>query len=240
MKQRIKIMKNRQQPTDEEIQGYMNFERLLESRRVAVKRTSILTVAKWSAALLVIATLCLLYVSENSTSITSSQVDQPHEALPKTEALPITDSATTKSGLPQQEGRSLRSDQAEKVKKLPPAEQPSTPPITEERAADNEYSQAEPLEGYDALYHYFSKNLVYPTEALKDSIQGIQTVSFVINEMGKPEQLQIQKSLGDAFEREARRLIQNMPEWKPATMNGKPVPSRISVPLTFQIRSIEK
>ena len=57
MKQRIKIMKNRQQPTDEEIQGYMNFERLLESRRVAVKRTSILTVAKWSAALLVIATL---------------------------------------------------------------------------------------------------------------------------------------------------------------------------------------
>ena len=98
--------------------------------------------------------------------------------------------------------------------------------------------QAEPADGYSALYAYFNSNLVYPSEALKDSIQGVETVSFVINTDGKPEKITIRQSLGEPFEKEARRLIENMPLWKPATLNGKAVPSQMSVPLTFQIQKV--
>ena len=36
MKQKIKIMNHKQQPSDEEIQGYMNFDRVLENTKIAL------------------------------------------------------------------------------------------------------------------------------------------------------------------------------------------------------------
>jgi TonB family protein len=98
------------------------------------------------------------------------------------------------------------------------------------------YRQAEPVDGYASLYEYFSSSLVYPVDAPSDSIQGVLTVTFTINAEGKPESISIHNSLGKAFEREAIRLIQEMPEWKPAQLNNKPVPSKMSLPLTFQIK----
>ncbi len=102
-----------------------------------------------------------------------------------------------------------------------------------------EYQEAEPILGYAHLYEYLNQELKYPEEALADSIQGILTVSFIINKEGKPENISIQNSLGEAFEREALLLINNMPAWKPATRNNIPTPSKISVPLTFQIKKVK-
>jgi TonB family protein len=102
------------------------------------------------------------------------------------------------------------------------------------------YTEAEPLSGYPDLYAYFQKELKYPVEALKDSIEGIVSVSFVINRNGKPEQIKILHSLGAAFDSEAIRVISAMPEWKPASLNGKPMPARISMPLTFQVEQNQK
>ena len=86
---------------------------------------------------------------------------------------------------------------------------------------------------------FLMHNLEYPSDGLNDSIQGVQTISFVINTAGKPEQIQVVNSLGEPFDRESRRLIENMPAWKPATLNGKPVESKISIPITFQIQKIK-
>jgi TonB family protein len=110
----------------------------------------------------------------------------------------------------------------------------------EKSAPEDLYVQAEPIEGYTKLYDYFAENLIYPAEALSDSIQGVQTISFIVSANGKPENITISNSLGLPFETEARRLIGNMPLWKPATLNGKPVPSKVAVPLTFQIKKISK
>ncbi len=102
------------------------------------------------------------------------------------------------------------------------------------------YKQAEPINGFSHLYNYFNSELVYPSEALKDSIQGVIVVSFTINEDGIPEDLKFSNSLGRPFEEEATRLINNMPPWKPATLDNKPIISRLSLPLTFQIVTIKK
>jgi protein TonB len=80
--------------------------------------------------------------------------------------------------------------------------------------------------------------LQYPEEGLKDSIQGVVTVSFIINEIGSPEKIQIENSLGEAFDRETIKMIEQMPRWNPATVNGKPIASRLAIPLTFQIKKI--
>ena len=60
-------------------------------------------------------------------------------------------------------------------------------------------------------------------------------IDFVINVSGKPEQIQVQQSLEKACDTEAIRVIENMQPWLPASLNGKPVPARVSVPLTFQL-----
>jgi protein TonB len=104
---------------------------------------------------------------------------------------------------------------------------------------DEVYVQAEPQTGYATLYDYFAANLKYPSDALADSIQGVQTISFIINTNGTPEKIMITNSLGDSFDKEARRLIETMPAWNPATLNGRPVASKVSLPLTFQIQKIK-
>lgn len=102
------------------------------------------------------------------------------------------------------------------------------------------YSPAEPLEGYPALYDYFNRELRYPEEAIKDSIQGVTSLSFVINTEGRVEHVNVEHSLGGAFDLEAVRLIEHMPPWKPAVLNGTPVSSKVSVPVTFQVKTIRR
>jgi TonB family protein len=99
----------------------------------------------------------------------------------------------------------------------------------------SQFTEAAPVEGYAALYSYFDKELKYPG-VLKDSIEGIVTVSFAINEKGKPDRIKIENSLGSAFDAECKRVIENMPLWTPATINGKPISVRLSIPLTFKIK----
>ncbi len=97
------------------------------------------------------------------------------------------------------------------------------------------YTKAEPVNGYDSLYNYFNAELIYPQVILKDSIEGVLTVIFTINKEGKPQNFQFPNSLGKPFEAEAIRLLERMPQWKAATVNGIPVSSKMSLPLTFRI-----
>jgi TonB family protein len=99
---------------------------------------------------------------------------------------------------------------------------------------------AVPTDGYPALYDYFAKELRYPQQSIKDSIQGVIFVSFVINPRGTPEHIETDHLLGEAFEREAIRLIEHMPAWKPALLDGSPVSSKISVPITFTVKTLRQ
>ncbi|MEM9859384.1 MAG: energy transducer TonB [Bacteroidota bacterium] len=97
------------------------------------------------------------------------------------------------------------------------------------------YKDAVPKEGIPNLYEYFETNLKYPESGLLDSIQGDVIVRFTIMKSGEINTIFIEKSLGDLFDEEAVRLIRNMPPWEPASVNGSPVNSRVSVPLHFRI-----
>ena len=95
------------------------------------------------------------------------------------------------------------------------------------------FVNAEPVGGATHLYQYFNDNLKYP--AVKDSLEGEVMVKFTISVTGVIKQILIEKSLGDEFDREAIRLLENMPAWSPAKLNGKAVDSQVSVPIYFKI-----
>jgi protein TonB len=238
MKQKIKIMEQRPQLSDEEIRSYMDFDRLMADKKLVANKPKF-HYLKWIApAIAVTGVITWLILNHSDESPKQSHVvtaDQAETNIVKPDDLSPASSERSivppVSGEPKPtEGTATKSSHAE-----PKEEVQESPEGTQ---GEDTYVQAEPIKGYSSLYAYFNSNLVYPAEALKDSIQGVETVSFVINTEGRPEKITIKQSLGEPFEKEARRLIENMPLWNPATLNGKPVPSQMSVPLTFRIQKV--
>lgn len=237
MKIKVTIMDKRQRLADEDIDRFKNFDALLSKYNTAPINTGKIYGVKLIMSIIIIAGIAfsVLYLTkDNAERITThKQTNEVIKAEEKAGNKVLTDTVTTSlqnqldSEKKPVQKQTLK--QKQDVKKETPI--PSTTPV---------YIQAEPVDGYAHLYDYFNKELIYPVVALKDSIQGVLTVSFTINKDGLPENLQFTNSLGEPFEEEAKRLILNMPAWRPATLNNQPVASRLSLPLTFQIQAIKK
>jgi periplasmic protein TonB len=89
--------------------------------------------------------------------------------------------------------------------------------------------------GNQALLAYISKNLVYPSEALDNNIQGKVILKFVVKPDGSVGRIVILKGVDPLLDQEAVRVISTLPRLKPGKQNGVPVPVWFSVPVTFQL-----
>lgn len=72
----------------------------------------------------------------------------------------------------------------------------------------------EPLIGEKAYRSYLKKNRIRPLDKNGKRVKGRVVVEFRVGAGGRPEDLTIKKSLDDAADREALRLIQEGPGWK--------------------------
>jgi TonB family protein len=89
--------------------------------------------------------------------------------------------------------------------------------------------------GENALNNYLAQNVHYPSMALLQGIQGKVTVSFVINENGEIENIQIVQSVGGNCDEEIIELVRNMPLWKPAVQAGHPIKTKQIIGFTFKL-----
>lgn len=96
--------------------------------------------------------------------------------------------------------------------------------------------RAKPLPTTKIFLQYIDKELEYPTEALKDSIEGYVEVFFKVNEKGETEDFKISKSLGEAFDNEAIRVIKNYRNWKPAVYLGEAQEDFLKLKVTFTLQ----
>jgi len=105
---------------------------------------------------------------------------------------------------------------------------------------DSIYSIAEvPAEypgGKRQLYSFIDSVLIYPKDALKDSIQGKVYIKFVVDRNGKAIMPKIVKSLSPTTDAEALRIISKMPKWTPAKQGGQNVPMYYMLPIPFKIK----
>ena len=235
-KNKIKVMNMRQELTDEEIERFKNFDVLMNryQQTIATKRINWL---KWVVPSVVLISSILYFIVKEETSKTTFKQPIFEPVTP----LPADSFTETQKEIKNSTGESLVGSANEKTIEAKEIKEAPTPtPIEGNQANEQLYIQAEPIDGYAALYEYFSKELIYPTATLPDSVQGVLTVTFIMNRNGKAENIQFSGSLGKPFEEEANRLIENMPPWKAATLNGRPVPSKMSLPLTFQIQQLKQ
>lgn len=81
------------------------------------------------------------------------------------------------------------------------------------------------------VYEYIK----YPDSAIRNGIRGTVVAEFVVDEKGKVKDVRIVESLDDEIDAQVVKVIGASPKWKPATVAGKPVSVKISVPVEFKL-----
>lgn len=89
--------------------------------------------------------------------------------------------------------------------------------------------------GYDALAAYLRANMQYPKLARKMGIEGTVHVSFLVSKTGAISEVKVLRGIMADCDKEAIRVVEKMPVWKPGKQNGHPVHVRLVMPLKFRL-----
>ena len=93
--------------------------------------------------------------------------------------------------------------------------------------------------GMDAFYDYVEKHAKYPLQALQAGVQGHVFVNFVVERDGSLSDVRSLKGPKAGCSREAVRVVQSAPRFKPGKQRGKPVRVRMVMPVTFTLHEDE-
>lgn len=89
--------------------------------------------------------------------------------------------------------------------------------------------------GYDAMMAFIKQNMNYPPNARRMQIEGTVHVSFVVGKTGAISDVKVLRGIMTECDKEAVRVIQMMPAWKPGKQNGRAVNVRFILPLKFRL-----
>lgn len=89
--------------------------------------------------------------------------------------------------------------------------------------------------GISGLRTYLNQNIRYPAEAQENCVQGRVVVSFVVGKDGHISDVTVLRSVDPSLDKEAVRVIRNMPRWTPGKHGGEPVKVRYNVPVSFRL-----
>jgi len=89
--------------------------------------------------------------------------------------------------------------------------------------------------GMDKLMVWLVKHTKFPQIAKENGIQGRVFVQFVIGKTGKVSDVKIARGVDPYLDKEAKRVVAAMPNWKPGKQRGKPVKVSYIVPINFKL-----
>ena len=86
-------------------------------------------------------------------------------------------------------------------------------------------------------FRYLAQHIRYPEEAVKNGIEGIVYVQFVVDKDGKIVEPKVVQGVCPELDAEALRVVSGMPAWKPGMQRGKPVAVSFVLPVVFHLVS---
>lgn len=90
--------------------------------------------------------------------------------------------------------------------------------------------------GQGALMAWLKDNIKYPVVAAENGIQGKVIVQFVVGKNGSISNVKVLRSVDPSLDKEAVRVVSNMPNWTPGKQNGASVNVRFTLPVTFRLQ----
>lgn len=222
MKRTYRVMTNFPEPSDAEAARWQNFDQLLADYRMERRRLRRWRSGSWVALLLLLAGGGIwTYWSSLTPATPLPQVASlgvsPHESYLPTVLRPVVPVAVPTA--PQD----ITPGKLAKTAAPPPPPAPET------------FVEAVPAGGYPALYDYLARHLQYPEAARQAEVSGTVLMEFTIDTLGQPINLRVVQGIRDDLDQEATRLIRQMPHWTPASVGTKPVATKHTMPLHFQL-----
>jgi TonB family protein len=89
--------------------------------------------------------------------------------------------------------------------------------------------------GQAQLNRFIASNVVYPEAAIKAGIEGKVILSFIVEKDGSISNVKVIRGVHESLDKEALRVINSMPKWKPGTQRGKAIRSLNRIPVNFKL-----
>jgi len=90
--------------------------------------------------------------------------------------------------------------------------------------------------GEAALLKFIMDNVVYPSDALENGIEGTVILQFVVTATGDINRIVVTRKANPLLDAEAERVVSILPKWKPGKQDGNPVAVYFSLPVVFRIK----
>ena len=121
---------------------------------------------------------------------------------------------------------------------IPPPPMPAAPaatPKVEAEIIDFPDVEAGFPGGPAEMQRWINNNVEYPQTSIEMGDQGRVYLSFVVEVDGSVSNIKIERGVTDELDREAKRVIRNMPKWSPGEAGGKKVRTRCRLPISFTL-----
>lgn len=89
--------------------------------------------------------------------------------------------------------------------------------------------------GNAEFFKFIMHNLRYPQECIENNILGKVYVSFVVEKDGSITNVGVERGIHPLLDKEARRLVSQMPNWSPGKIKDQVVRTRMIVPVSFKL-----
>lgn len=90
--------------------------------------------------------------------------------------------------------------------------------------------------GQLALRTFIAQSVKYPVIAQENGIQGKVFVNFVVAKDGSITNAKIFRGVDPSLDKEALRVVNSLPKWKPGKQGGKAVRVSYTVPINFVLQ----
>ncbi len=191
---------------------------------------------------------------ERQVEIKMENLDQPNETVapPPPPPPPPADVVQQQKYIPPVVVDSVKPEEVNQLMTADEAqdEVQNTEVVEVQQTVKEEVQEAEPEEvpfvvveempsfpgGDAALLKYIADHTNYPEVAKENNIQGRVIVRFCVTAKGGVSQVSVLKGVDPELDKEAIRVVQTLPKFKPGKQGGKPVPVWYMVPITFTLK----
>lgn len=111
-----------------------------------------------------------------------------------------------------------------------------------QRNPDTVYTQVDVMPefygGASELSKFLADNIKYPEAEAKSKTEGKVVLTFMISKDGRIKNIKAVRTPtnGANLVKEAIRVVNSMPKWKPGSHNGKPVNVEYFIPIDFKLK----
>ena len=90
--------------------------------------------------------------------------------------------------------------------------------------------------GIGECMKWLGKNIKYPTISQENGVQGRVIVQFVVNRDGTIVDAKVVRGVDPYLDKEALRVVNQMPKWSPGKQRGKAVRCQFTLPVQFRLQ----